>query len=156
MKELAGFAAGLLIIAALLFFRSSFSGDGREDHSSAGASFPDFKPEQVDPSQTSLFIDKSDYRLYLLEAEDTLKWYPVVFGFNPVDDKMQEGDGCTPEGRFQLRSMYEHQKWERFLWIDYPTKESWKKFEARKSAGIIPEDASIGGEIGIHGVPSGY
>ena len=37
--------------------------------------------------------------------------------------------------------------------IDYPTKESWKKFEANKAHGRIPPDATIGGGIGIHGVP---
>ena len=37
--------------------------------------------------------------------------------------------------------------------IDYPTRESWQKFEANKAMGIIPSSATIGGGIGIHGVP---
>ena len=35
--------------------------------------------------------------------------------------------------------------------LDYPTKESWEKFKARKAKGIIPASAKIGGGIAIHG-----
>jgi lipoprotein-anchoring transpeptidase ErfK/SrfK len=44
-----------------------------------------------------------------------------------------------------------HEKWFRFMAIDYPTKESWEKFKLRKQRGEIPASASIGGAIGIHG-----
>lgn len=105
--------------------------------------------------QTSILIEKSEYRLTLYLDTTAIKQYPCVFGFNPVDDKRREGDGCTPEGHFTLRSIYPHNKWSRFLWIDYPTAESYEKHNASKAAGEIPEDATIGGEVGIHGVPSG-
>ena len=36
--------------------------------------------------------------------------------------------------------------------LDYPTKESWEKFNKRKANGEIPESARIGGGIGVHGV----
>ena len=35
--------------------------------------------------------------------------------------------------------------------IDYPNKESYEKFNRRKEQGLIPIDAKIGGDIGIHG-----
>ena len=35
--------------------------------------------------------------------------------------------------------------------LDYPTKESFEKFNQRKQRGEIPANASIGGGIGIHG-----
>ena len=35
--------------------------------------------------------------------------------------------------------------------IDYPNKESWEKFNQRKSQGLIQKNAKIGGGIGIHG-----
>ncbi len=35
--------------------------------------------------------------------------------------------------------------------LNYPTKESYDKFNERKSKGIIPASAKIGGGIGIHG-----
>lgn len=100
-------------------------------------------------------IEKSKRTLALKIDETTIKSYPVVLGFNPVDDKMQEGDGCTPEGTFKIRSQYPHKSWNKFIWIDYPNAESKKKFAARKKRGVIPKNAKIGGEIGIHGVPKG-
>ena len=35
--------------------------------------------------------------------------------------------------------------------LDYPTQEIYKKFNERKSEGVIPSTARIGGSIGIHG-----
>ncbi len=106
-------------------------------------------------SDLKIYIDKSDYYLAVKHADTVLIKYPCVFGFNAVDDKAMEGDGCTPEGDFGVRSMYAHKSWKYFIWIDYPTPESWRRFKQRKADGEIPEDATIGGEIGIHGVPEG-
>lgn len=103
----------------------------------------------------TIYIDKSDYYLAVKHADSTLIKYPCVFGFNAIDDKAMEGDGCTPEGTFGIRSMYAHKSWKYFIWIDYPNAESWTRFNKRKSDGDIPSDATIGGEVGIHGVPDG-
>ena len=35
--------------------------------------------------------------------------------------------------------------------INYPTKESYQRFNSRKQRGEIPKTAKIGGAIGIHG-----
>ena len=107
----------------------------------------------ISPSELHLFIDKTDYVLSVMQASCVIKQYPVVLGGNPTDDKLMQGDQCTPEGRFSILSKYPHRTWEKFIWIDYPNQDSWKKHNAAKSGGMIPEDASIGGEIGIHGVP---
>ncbi|HYG14992.1 MAG TPA: L,D-transpeptidase [Bacteroidia bacterium] len=98
-------------------------------------------------------VDKSDYTLYIKIGDTIVKSYPVVLGFNPVDDKMKEGDGCTPEGTFKVRAKYPHASWSKFIWFDYPNTDSYKKFEQRKKDGVIPKTAKIGGEVGIHGVP---
>lgn len=112
-------------------------------------------PSTVNPSQTSLRIKKSEFKLELLENGQVLKTYPVVLGFNPTNDKLREGDGCTPEGKFKLKAKYPHKSWSYFLWVDYPTADSYTKHDAAKRKGSIPKDAAIGGEIGIHGVPAG-
>jgi murein L,D-transpeptidase YafK len=101
----------------------------------------------------SIKIDKSDYKLSICSNDSVIKEYPVVFGGNPTDDKLIQGDGCTPEGTFKIRSKYPHKSWSKFIWIDYPNKNSWKKHNQAKSEGKIPKNAKIGGEIGIHGVP---
>lgn len=109
----------------------------------------------VDITKTRIVIDKSDYQLKLYEVDKLLRTYPIVLGFEAVKDKYQEGDGATPEGKFKVRTKYDHAKWSKFIWIDYPTADSYRKFDARKASGKVPQDASIGGEIGIHGVPLG-
>ncbi len=102
-----------------------------------------------------ILIDKSECSLNVFHKDSLLITYPCVFGFNPVDDKHQEGDGCTPEGAFKIRSMYAHSSWSYFIWIDYPNQESRRRFKARQADGTIESSATIGGEIGIHGVPEG-
>jgi murein L,D-transpeptidase YafK len=100
-----------------------------------------------------ILIDKSEYTLSVLHKDSLLIVYPCVFGFEPVADKMKEGDGATPEGEFGIRSMYPHKSWSYFIWIDYPNEESWRRFRKRKADGTIEQSATIGGEVGIHGVP---
>ncbi|WP_430412249.1 L,D-transpeptidase family protein [Kordia sp.] len=109
------------------------------------------------PANTSVnvLIDKSDYTLSIFSADTLVKQYNVVFGGNPIDDKQKEGDKCTPEGTFGMRNKYPHKSWSKFIWIDYPNEDSWKKFNKRKADGIIKEGETIGGEVGIHGVPDG-
>lgn len=111
---------------------------------------------KVDVSKTRIFIEKEAYRLHLYEGDELLRSYPVVFGYNPIDDKMQSGDGCTPEGIFHIRTKYPHKSWSHFIWVDYPNAESQLKFKQRKAKGLISHEAEIGGDIGIHGVPKGY
>ncbi len=103
----------------------------------------------------TLLIDKSDYKLSVVVDSLVIKEYPVVFGGNPKDDKLMQGDQCTPEGSFKMRDKYPHRSWSKFIWIDYPNEDSWEKHNQAKENGKIPEDAGIGGEIGIHGVPEG-
>ena len=111
--------------------------------------------KSIDENKVSLLIEKSDYRLTLLYEDEKIKSYPVVFGPDPIDDKLRQGDGCTPEGEFKIRDRYPHNFWSKFLWIDYPTDDSWNKHKEAKSQKKIPQNSGIGGEIGIHGVPEG-
>jgi murein L,D-transpeptidase YafK len=105
--------------------------------------------------QIRISIHKSGYRLSVFADSVLLKEYPVVFGGNPVDDKLRQGDLCTPEGEFRVRAKYPHRHWEKFIWINYPTEASWEKHRNAKREGLINESVGIGGEIGIHGVPEG-
>ncbi len=108
---------------------------------------------RLDPSSISIFIDKSDYKLSVVAGTQLVKEYPIALGGNPLDDKLVQGDQCTPEGEFRIVSKYPHKSWEKFIWIDYPNQESWRKHKAAKQNGTISKNAKIGGEIGIHGVP---
>lgn len=99
----------------------------------------------------SIIVDKSDYSLSVYDDKGWYATYPVVFGNNSLADKKMEGDKNTPEGSFRIVGKKVHDKWYRFLMLDYPTKESWDKFKRRKANGEIPASASIGGGVGIHG-----
>lgn len=98
-----------------------------------------------------IVIDKSNYELYVYDQQGWFATYPVVFGNNSLDDKKMEGDRNTPEGSFKIANKRVHEKWDRYLGLDYPTQESMAKFNERKRRGEIPANASPGGGIGIHG-----
>ena len=98
-----------------------------------------------------IVIDKSDYELNVYDSKGWFATYPVVFGNSSLDDKKMEGDRNTPEGSFHIISKKVHDKWDRFMALDYPTRESYEKFRLRKLKGEIPGDARIGGGVGIHG-----
>jgi murein L,D-transpeptidase YafK len=107
----------------------------------------------MDKKDIVLYISKLSHTLTLQIGEVHLKEYRCVFGGNPVDDKRFEGDQCTPEGVFHIQSKYPHAQWDKFILIDYPNNESRRKFQTNKEMGKVPPKATIGGSIGIHGVP---
>jgi murein L,D-transpeptidase YafK len=96
-------------------------------------------------------ISKAKYQLRVYDAKGWLVTYPVVFGNKDLRDKLYEGDRKTPEGTFTIVSKRYHSKWSRMMLLDYPTKESYDKFNQRKLQGLVPANAKIGGGIGIHG-----
>jgi hypothetical protein len=112
-------------------------------------------PQDFNPHQISILIEKSQHRLTIFYDQQPLKAYPVVFGGDPVGDKRREGDLKTPEGIFKIRDRYEHPDWSRFLWLDYPTPQAWREHYAAKVKGQLNWFFPIGGQVGIHGVPAG-
>jgi len=99
-----------------------------------------------------ILVVKTKYEMKVYDSTgECLATYPVVFGNKDMGDKMMQGDRRTPEGTFKISFKRKHEKWSRFLLIDYPNAESVAKFKQRKEAGLIPADAQIGGSIGIHG-----
>jgi murein L,D-transpeptidase YafK len=99
-----------------------------------------------------IVIDKSDYELSVYDAEGWLVTFPVVFGNSNLGDKMVEGDRKTPEGTFTIINKKIHDKWCRYMALDFPTAADVEKFNLRKQQGLIPANAKQGGDIGIHGV----
>lgn len=100
-------------------------------------------------------VVKSERSFAVLAMGRVLKVYPCVLGEVPLGDKQMQGDRRTPEGIFTFRDKYPHRIWHKFVWVDYPNAESRRRFNERKRTGAIPANATIGGEIGIHGVPEG-
>ncbi len=102
--------------------------------------------------EISIVIDKTDYELSVYDKQGWYATYPVVFGNNSLADKKVQGDRNTPEGAFQITAKRPHEKWYRFISINYPTASDREKFNQRKKRGEIPANAVLGGGIGIHGV----
>lgn len=109
----------------------------------------------VDRATIAFKVDKSERRFHVYAGERLLKTYPCVLGEKPVGDKFHQGDRKTPEGSFGFRGKRVHAQWHKFIWVDYPNDESWRRYKERKAEGLIPRGKDIGGEIGIHGVPDG-
>ena len=110
----------------------------------------------LDARTMRFHVDKSERRFRVYAGDSLLKTYPCVLGERPVGDKFNQGDRKTPEGTFGFRSKRVHPSWHKFIWVDYPNEESYRRFKERKAQGLIPAGKDIGGEIGIHGVPDGY
>ncbi len=109
--------------------------------------------DKIDKNKISLLVSKSHYTVYVLLNNQPIKSFRAVFGSGGhLQDKQQEGDKKTPEGTFRITSIRSHDKWHMFLALDYPTMDSRIKFEENKRKKRIPENARIGGSIGIHGV----
>ena len=109
----------------------------------------------IPPASVHFNVDKSERRFDVLAGDSVLCSYPCVLGERPEGDKEYQGDRRTPEGVFTFRSKRVHPQWHKFIWVDYPNAESWRRYRQRKAEGRIPAGKDIGGEIGIHGVPEG-
>jgi len=110
---------------------------------------------RIDASSIGFKVHKSRRLFEVVAQGHVLKSYPCVLGEVPVGDKYHQGDRKTPEGSFTFRSKRVHAQWHKFIWVDYPNAESWRRYNERKANGQIPRGKDIGGEIGIHGVPEG-
>lgn len=109
----------------------------------------------LDARSMRLRVVKSERRFEVYVDDSLIKHYPCVLGEKPIGDKFHQGDRKTPEGSFTFRSKRVHRSWHKFIWVDYPNAESYRRYNERKARGSIPAGRDIGGEIGIHGVPDG-
>jgi murein L,D-transpeptidase YafK len=140
-----------IIVFTFLFLGGSLLASTR-DYTTHSFAKRRFNPNSSGPvGAVSIIIDKSDYELSIYDEKGWYATYPVVFGNSSLGDKKMEGDKNTPEGTFHINNKKLHDKWDRFMALDYPTDESREKFSQRKQRGEIPANARIGGGIGIHG-----
>jgi murein L,D-transpeptidase YafK len=96
-----------------------------------------------------LRIGKQNHRLELLADGKVIGIYPVGLGRNPINDKLQEGDRATPEGRFRIVAKHPSAS-HLSLCLDYPNAESRIKISRARQLGI-PVAKGPGSDICIHG-----
>lgn len=105
-------------------------------------------PERV----TRVVIKKSEHKLELVAGDKRLRSYGVALGPGGAGPKLREGDRVTPVGRYHVTA-HQPSQYKVFLRLDYPNAEDRKRFAALKQSGELPKEATIGGDIGIHGPP---
>lgn len=91
-------------------------------------------------------VVKSRRKLMLMQGEVVVRSYPIALGRNPVGTKRREGDGRTPEGRYQLDWRNPNSRFYRSLHVSYPSDGD---IARARYHGWRP-----GGMIMIHGQPT--
>ncbi|MFT3907144.1 MAG: L,D-transpeptidase family protein [Steroidobacteraceae bacterium] len=110
----------------------------------AGAAAP--LPLSQLPTADRIVVRKSERRMYLMHAGQTLRTYKVSLGLMPVGQKERAGDYRTPEGSYQLVRRNPHSDYFLSLQVSYPNDEDMRR---AKQNGWDP-----GGSIMIHGLPN--
>lgn len=113
-----------------------------------------------------IVVNKTKRKLYLLSGNRVVRIYPISLGFDPVNDKVKQGDGRTPEGKFYVCSKNPKSRFHLSLGISYPslddaerglkqgliTKKEYDQIVwAIKSGKRPPWSTKLGGAICIHG-----
>ena len=100
------------------------------------------------PKVTRIVVEKSERKMHLMHGPIKLRSYDVGLGFAPVGDKVQEGDGKTPEGVYYVDRRNPQSQFYLSLGISYPNESD---IAEAKALGVDP-----GGDIFIHGRPKKY
>ena len=95
---------------------------------------------------TRITVDKSDRLMVVYDGPREVRRYRVALGFAPLGDKVRQGDGRTPEGRFTVDRKNPGSAFTLSLGLDYPQPAD----RARATAGGYDP----GGDIMIHGQPN--
>ncbi|WP_171022027.1 L,D-transpeptidase family protein [Cohaesibacter sp. CAU 1516] len=94
----------------------------------------------------ALIVRKGDRTMTLMRAGKQVAQYSIRLGFSPKGDKMQEGDGRTPEGVYRINRRNPRSRFHLSLGLDYP------KADQRAKARLAGRNP--GGDIFIHGQPN--
>jgi len=113
-----------------------------------------------------ILVTKSMRRLELFSDGVVVRTYHVGLGLNPVADKRQQGDRCTPEGDFYVFTRNDKSAYYLSLGISYPNIEDAERglrdrlisrsqhdaiVNAIKRKTKPPQNTKLGGDIYIHG-----
>ena len=115
----------------------------------------------------SLEVYKSSQELLVKEGNEIIKRFRISSGKGGSGTKRQQGDNKTPLGAYKIVEFRENSRFHFFMQINYPnTLDAWygyknnlinaKEFKEIVKAvtknNLPPQDTSLGGNIGIHGI----
>lgn len=124
------------------------------------------RPLKLPLADPKIVIQKTARRLTLYSGGEIVRVYPAALGFEPVGDKVKQGDGRTPEGTFYVCMKNAQSKFYLSLGLSYPNDEDAERglrdgIITRKQRDQItraiakkerpPWNTPLGGEIFIHG-----
>ncbi|MHC4258947.1 MAG: L,D-transpeptidase family protein [Planctomycetota bacterium] len=116
--------------------------------------------------EPKIVVDKSKRRLFLYSDSKIVRSYRIVLGFQPTGDKVEEGDGRTPEGRYYVCVKNPKSQYYLSLGLSYPniqdaerglrggliSRQQYRRIAEAISQGRQPPwHTPLGGEIFIHG-----
>jgi murein L,D-transpeptidase YafK len=111
-------------------------------------------------------VNKKNRTLEVFDGEKLIKTYKIALGFEPIGDKIKQGDGRTPEGEFYVAVKNPNSKFYLSLGLSYPNAAeaerglkskliSQKEYDAIlaaiKDKKQPPQNTALGGDIYIHG-----
>ena len=158
---LIGIIAILSIIACLLFVKFAPVSDSRIQ---VNVQYFYNKPSQI-PSEVKIKIIKSNRALELYGGGVMIGRFKVGLGYASSGDKIKEGDGQTPIGKFYICTRVQSQ-YKYFLGISYPNKADAKRglndglisqdefdkiYQSIDAKEKPPWNTKLGGAIGLHG-----
>ncbi len=103
--------------------------------------------------KAALLVDKYNRQAMLFNSGTLVERFTVDLGWNRFPDKLEGGDGATPEGRYRVTSKKSGAQTQYFraLLLDYPNAADRRDFALAKRRGEIHQRARIGALIEIHG-----
>jgi len=96
----------------------------------------------------SIVVEKARRTLTLYQAGFPVRAYRVALGKQPLGDKVQRGDGRTPEGVFHIDFKNSQSKYHMALHVSYPDA---AHLQRANQLGVSP-----GGDIMVHGLPPAF
>src|SRR4029078_3853374 len=96
----------------------------------------------------SIVVEKGRRTLTLFQAGFKVRTYKIALGKQPGGDKIQKGDGRTPEGVFRIDFKNPQSKYHMALHVSYPDA---THLQRANQLGVSP-----GGDIMVHGLPPAY
>ena len=124
-------------------------------------------PDLVAPR---IVILKKKRHLQVFDGDKLIKTYRISLGFTPVGNKIEEGDGRTPEGDFYIFTKNPKSQFYVSLGISYPGIDAAERglkdgmisrdehdaiVEAVNARKMPPQKTRLGGEIYVHGGGTG-
>jgi len=128
-------------------------------------------PQNAEPAEEYVLVDIKSDRLELRHEGKAVDTFDnIAIGVAGAGIKRKRGDGVTPYGSFRITSINRASKFHIFIGLNYPTTEyatrglaagviSQKEFDditaAEREHRLPPQNTTLGGWIGIHGIGQG-